>query len=1023
MKGGFKVKKIGVWIVVISLIVSGFIGVPRGYVSAENDSFIKVEKWSSMPDGAFLIRFEKDYLGISHEQSPLYVAAKQNGNTVIYKLSSPNEKPVKVLTIKGTYGFFDFDPAYNGYIFVMIGDRYGDKLDIYKNGKKINEFTEAQKMLGISHYKNKIVTANYQGVLSLTYLSGKWKISNVLNYGSLMGSSWWDEGIVFNGYGEFAWYSAGNVYGLNNIGEYKVESIFIDGKEIYAALYSIDTGKRGIYKITSSGKYHIDYDITNKNVVKALFKIDDMFILYQGDALLTENNMVFNHVVSPIFHSGKIWFIGNDGIYTVYKNNPLQVSIKPHNFNMDLIQVEKEKPYLEIVNKESQPLYVECKSDQTWLKPSWEGALKIDVSAGGGAEGGEAEKTEFDVILTSPGGAGLFDHYPDTPTTGATVSCRVYTADQSKEENYIYHFELKLPQLKFQKLIDGIVYDGTKNEFGVIKIVNKGMGTATLSCKVDKDWAEVECPGVIAPGKEVTATLRVEPPMMEKSTATDTITIRIGPIIWARDYHFSVQRTDIPDIHLSIEGLTQVEYEEMSSWHPVLRIDNMGYVDASVNCSSNMDWMLPDVFSVDVKSGSTATMSLMPRQSRIDEHWPDSGRVEGYYTCEVSYAGGTYQMKSPTLTVLLPQIEVNPMYTYDIQVSEKGGKITIANIKNTGMGYANLSYEAEPNTISLEYPSRLNPGEEGQLKAIIPAGKGELMLNINGKYGYKGSFHVIYTSEAPEVRVIQTTFTIPMLVKNAAAGGPYAHAISNIDDYAIDVEDEDGNPINFIDVKRVEEKDASGSTVTYGDLIFNKKYLNPEDIKLPETKVVLVLKYKGKVVKKVPITIKVNSALRLLVPKNHMEGIFYRWDRGKGWYKKDASENNLGAPFIHPKYWRTYVPLRLVSQELGLKVKWDGKERKITLEGEEEIIVMDMKKMKKQVVNLFGKKETIYESVNRKVEIYTKHDWTTGYGRSVYVDPSIIYRGRTYVPVRFIAEEIKSLVIWDGTTRSVWIYR
>lgn len=88
---------------------------------------------------------------------------------------------------------------------------------------------------------------------------------------------------------------------------------------------------------------------------------------------------------------------------------------------------------------------------------------------------------------------------------------------------------------------------------------------------------------------------------------------------------------------------------------------------------------------------------------------------------------------------------------------------------------------------------------------------------------------------------------------------------------------------------------------------------------------------------------------------------------------------------------RTLVPLRIVSENLGLEVNWDGDLKQITISKDDE-----------QFIFLIG--QNFYQ------EGEVKHD--------LDVAPKII-DGRTLVPIRVIAEAFGQEVTWDNVARTV----
>lgn len=104
-------------------------------------------------------------------------------------------------------------------------------------------------------------------------------------------------------------------------------------------------------------------------------------------------------------------------------------------------------------------------------------------------------------------------------------------------------------------------------------------------------------------------------------------------------------------------------------------------------------------------------------------------------------------------------------------------------------------------------------------------------------------------------------------------------------------------------------------------------------------------------------------------------------------YKLDAT------PYI--KEGRTLVPLRFIAEGLGATVGWDGVERKVILDYEGSTIEL-----------WIGKKQARVNGVEYVLDV-----------------PPEIKSGRTFVPIRFIAENFGSKVDWNSTLKEVSIIK
>ena len=90
---------------------------------------------------------------------------------------------------------------------------------------------------------------------------------------------------------------------------------------------------------------------------------------------------------------------------------------------------------------------------------------------------------------------------------------------------------------------------------------------------------------------------------------------------------------------------------------------------------------------------------------------------------------------------------------------------------------------------------------------------------------------------------------------------------------------------------------------------------------------------------------------------------------------------------------RTMLPARFVAEALGGVVTWNEAEQKVTIVKGEDTI-----------------------------EIFIGEPFATVNGTPVELDsPAFIENGRTYLPIRFIAENLGATVTWDDAARTVTI--
>ena len=104
----------------------------------------------------------------------------------------------------------------------------------------------------------------------------------------------------------------------------------------------------------------------------------------------------------------------------------------------------------------------------------------------------------------------------------------------------------------------------------------------------------------------------------------------------------------------------------------------------------------------------------------------------------------------------------------------------------------------------------------------------------------------------------------------------------------------------------------------------------------------------------------------------------------------EIKENDVAPLIING---RTMLPARFVTEALGGSVSWDGEKREVIIEKEGLKLILTIDK-----------------------------DTAILNGEEVKLDaPAFIENGRTYTPVRFIAEALGASVSWNTETREVTI--
>lgn len=113
---------------------------------------------------------------------------------------------------------------------------------------------------------------------------------------------------------------------------------------------------------------------------------------------------------------------------------------------------------------------------------------------------------------------------------------------------------------------------------------------------------------------------------------------------------------------------------------------------------------------------------------------------------------------------------------------------------------------------------------------------------------------------------------------------------------------------------------------------------------------------------------------------------------GSKYILKQDSYNTLDTA-IYTKNSRMMVPLRFISENFGINVDYNSTTKKITLKGNNKTIVLEPNK---STVNVNGKT------------------------KSIDVAPEVL-KGTTFVPIRFISEELGKKVSYEGSTQRTFI--
>lgn len=114
-----------------------------------------------------------------------------------------------------------------------------------------------------------------------------------------------------------------------------------------------------------------------------------------------------------------------------------------------------------------------------------------------------------------------------------------------------------------------------------------------------------------------------------------------------------------------------------------------------------------------------------------------------------------------------------------------------------------------------------------------------------------------------------------------------------------------------------------------------------------------------------------------------------------------AFNDDLGYPRV--VNGRTLVPLRVISEDMGFNVKWNNSLRQVTVTDEKTTLILTIGS-NKALVN------------GKEVSIDIREDG------KVADTKAVIIKERTYVPLRFISENMGAKVDWERKAGKLYVY-
>ena len=135
--------------------------------------------------------------------------------------------------------------------------------------------------------------------------------------------------------------------------------------------------------------------------------------------------------------------------------------------------------------------------------------------------------------------------------------------------------------------------------------------------------------------------------------------------------------------------------------------------------------------------------------------------------------------------------------------------------------------------------------------------------------------------------------------------------------------------------------------------------------------------------------------------------------------------DDAGYPYVNSDS-RTLVPLRAAGQAMGLDVQWDGAAKAVTFYKEYETdpsgLEMYALLKSRKVVMSVGSKDYEITEVYLYNDADGKGEYSETYTDTYTMDTVMVNQsGRTYAPIRYVAEAFEYEVSWDAASKTVGI--
>ncbi|MCK5848090.1 MAG: choice-of-anchor D domain-containing protein [Caldisericia bacterium] len=503
-----------------------------------------------------------------------------------------------------------------------------------------------------------------------------------------------------------------------------------------------------------------------------------------------------------------------------------------------------------------------------------------------------------------------------------------------------------------------------------LNIRNCGSKSETVSIECNETFFKLNKNFSLSALSETKAKLSINTKGLDPGTYRGILSINGST--YKKSVPFKLQVLHTPKIQIDLSNVDFGEVKRGSGKSKEFTVNNIYDGPISGSISSSEKWL------------RTSPRSFSENKTKCKIHISTSKLSSGAYTGTINIKsdGGDKEITISVVIlaaaiVIAPQ-EIDFGTVIDTEAKEAKESITIS---NTGDAKAEVSIEQVPTFIKIDTNEEfsLEPGEEKKISVSINTKKLKIAT-------FKDT--LIFKVEKEE-------FNVPVKLEIVEAPAELSIECDSLKEDTIYVTT-DSDPIEVkLSMLNIGAAKMSGSveidgpwltaSVTSFSILGNRKktvklMFDPQNAKTGENNGFIMITSNGGDLK-IPVTFNYTK-----------EPVIIRFVIGNKTVLINGEPKIMEAsPFISKG--RTVVPIRIIAEAFGAKIDWDGKTQTITItQGKNEISM----------------------SIGKPI--------ATVNGEKVILDTApVISSGRTFVPLRFIAEAFGAKIDWDGKTQTITI--